>query len=373
MDIVQILLTVFAPVLFLSLKDTKVISAISPVVCCYLIGIIYANIGVDVSANISKIATDASVPLAIPLLLLGTNFVGWFRLARPTVISFILIVITVCIVSAAVSLGFREHLENYWQLAGMMVGVYTGGTPNLTAIGLALNVDENVFVLMNGADLVLGAGYLLFILTFGVKIIGWFLPAFKYSTDNKEVELINPWESLTLLNKFAHFVGLIGLSGIFLGISLGLSNLFFGKDEVAFIILIITSFGIAFSFFKIVRAIKGSYEVGQYLLLVFCVAIGTMANIEELMKGSMTYVLFLGIVMFLSIFIHVLLCRLFNIDRDTAIITSVAGIFGPPFVGPVAERLGNREIVVSGLTSGLIGYAVGNYLGIAVAYLVKAI
>ncbi len=373
MDIVQIVITLFAPLLFLSLKETKIISAISPVVCCYIVGILFANLGFDVSSNISKMATDASVPLAIPLLLLGTNFVGWFRLARPTVISFVLIVITVCLVSAFVSLGFKDELANYWQLAGMMVGVYTGGTPNLTAIGLALNVDENVFVLMNGADLVLGAGYLLFILTFGVKIMGFFLPAFKYSSDNKEVHYIDPWESLTLLNKMAHFFGLIGLSGIFLGISIGLSQLFFGRDEVAFIILIITSFGIAFSFFQKVRAIKGSYEVGQYLLLVFCVAIGTMANIEQLMKGSMTYVLLLGIVMFLSISIHVFLCRLFKIDRDTAIITSVAGIFGPPFVGPVAERLGNREIVVSGLTSGLIGYAVGNYLGIAVAYIVKSL
>ena len=98
-----------------------------------------------------------------------------------------------------------------------------------------------------------------------------------------------------------------------------------------------------------------------------------MANIEELSNGSMLYLSFLGSVMLLSILIHLGLCYLFKIDRDTAIITSVAGIFGPPFVGPVAQRLKNKEIIVSGLTSGLIGYAVGNYLGLAVAYFVKAL
>ena len=43
-----------------------------------------------------------------------------------------------------------------------------------------------------------------------------------------------------------------------------------------------------------------------------------MANINDLLSGSITYVLFLGTVMFLSIGIHVLLCRLFKIDHDHA-------------------------------------------------------
>lgn len=37
----------------------------------------------------------------------------------------------------------------------------------------------------------------------------------------------------------------------------------------------------------------------------------------------------------------------------------------------VAVRLGNRAIFVSGLMSGLVGYAVGNYLGLFVAWLLS--
>jgi uncharacterized membrane protein len=36
----------------------------------------------------------------------------------------------------------------------------------------------------------------------------------------------------------------------------------------------------------------------------------------------------------------------------------------------VSVRLGNRAIFVSGLMSGLVGYAVGNYLGLLVAWIV---
>jgi uncharacterized membrane protein len=370
--IIQILLTVVAPILILIYQKNKIINFLSPVVTCYALGIIIANIpGLDLNMQVSKLSTEASVPLAIPLLLFGTDFIRWFRLAKSTVISFVLIVITVCIVSACVSLGFKDVLENYWQIAGMLVGVYTGGTPNMTAIGMGLGVEENVFILMNGADLLMGASYLLFILTIGIRLIGKILPEFKSSGNNDHEDVMTCWEGTNYQKKITNSALLLLMSGAILGISLGLNSLFFEKDQVAFIILVITTLGIAASFNSKIRKYKGSYEVGQYLLLVFCVGIGSMANINELLNGSWLYVLFLGIVMILSITIHIVLCKIFKIDRDTAIITSVAGIFGPPFVGPVAEQLKNREIVVSGLTSGLVGYAVGNYLGIAVAYLVK--
>ena len=50
---------------------------------------------------------------------------------------------------------------------------------------------------------------------------------------------------------------------------------------------------------------------------------------------------------------------------------STATIFGPPFIGPVARALRNRELMVSGLTTGIMGYAVGTYLGLAVAWLLR--
>jgi uncharacterized membrane protein len=61
----------------------------------------------------------------------------------------------------------------------------------------------------------------------------------------------------------------------------------------------------------------------------------------------------------------------FRVDTDTVVITSTAAVFGPPFVGPVAAAINNREIVVSGMTTGVVGLALGNYVGLAVAYLLR--
>ncbi|MGB9687051.1 MAG: DUF819 family protein, partial [Rectinema subterraneum] len=67
------------------------------------------------------------------------------------------------------------------------------------------------------------------------------------------------------------------------------------------------------------------------------------------------------------------LCALFNIDVDTMLIVSTSAICSPPFVGVVAVSLKARKLILPGITTGIIGYAVGNYLGIALAQLFKAI
>ena len=36
-------------------------------------------------------------------------------------------------------------------------------------------------------------------------------------------------------------------------------------------------------------------------------------------------------------------------------------------------RLNNKEIILSGLTTGIIGYAIGNYLGVGFAYIFRAV
>jgi uncharacterized membrane protein len=60
---------------------------------------------------------------------------------------------------------------------------------------------------------------------------------------------------------------------------------------------------------------------------------------------------------------------IFRIDADTVIITSTAMIYSPPFVPVVAAALKNRDVIISGLTTGIIGYVIGNYLGIFTGFL----
>jgi len=92
-----------------------------------------------------------------------------------------------------------------------------------------------------------------------------------------------------------------------------------------------------------------------------------MADINTFVGTAPDILMYISFVIFGSLILHVLLAKLFKIDSDTVIITSAALICSPPFVPVIAGAIKNREIIVSGLTVGIIGYALGNYLGFVVA------
>jgi hypothetical protein len=54
-------------------------------------------------------------------------------------------------------------------------------------------------------------------------------------------------------------------------------------------------------------------------------------------------------------------------------ITSTAALFGPAFIGLVAYRLGNRQLLASGLTTGAIGYAIAFFVGMLVHGILEVI
>ena len=353
----------------------KALEWLSPVVLCYLFGIILGNIpGWTPDTELANTVTEATVLLAIPLLLFSTDFPKWLRMAPKAVLSFGLATLSVMVVAAATTVVLSNQDPETWKMAGMTVGVYTGGTPNMSAIGLALEVTDEKFVLVNGADVVLSAVYLLFLMTIAQRVLLRFLPAFQRTETEGEAPHASGMEAdplPALKTKPRAVAGAIGLSVLVAGVTVGVVSLFDDSLPIAPVILSITTLGIALSFVPRIRNLTGTYETGQYLLLIFAVAIGTLANIREMVDAFSTVFVFVAIVLGASILLHYLLAALFRIDADTVLITSTAAVFGPAFVGPIAAVLKNREIVVSGLTTGVVGYAVGNYAGLAIAYLLQ--
>ena len=54
-------------------------------------------------------------------------------------------------------------------------------------------------------------------------------------------------------------------------------------------------------------------------------------------------------------------------------ISSTAALYGPAFIVPIAKAINNRELTVYGIALGLLGYILGNYLGLGMAWLLHII
>src|SRR5688500_19004152 len=129
MSAVQALALLAFPALALwGVQRARPLAWLGPVVLCYLFGALLANVpGVPLVPSVSLGVGGARVALAIPLLLFSTDVRKWLRQARATVLSFVLACFAACASAAAVGLSFAADRADAWQVAGMLVGVYTGG------------------------------------------------------------------------------------------------------------------------------------------------------------------------------------------------------------------------------------------------------
>jgi uncharacterized membrane protein len=310
------------------------------------------------------------VVLAIPLLLFSANIPVLLKQVRPALFSFVLGIAGVVVCALLAFLVFRERVSDAHSVSGMMIGVYTGGTQNMSAIGMALDVEEEVFVLLNSADIVISGIYFIFLLTVAKKVLDIFLPNYNKqlsSSATQEAEQA-PSEGS---GRLVHVLAGLALAFLVVGVAIGISMLIRGEIAEPLVILGITTMGIGASFSRRVRTLPGTFSTANYMLLVFALAMGSMANFKELLAASSALFWFCGFVVIGSILLHYLLAMIFRVDRDTLIITSTAAIFGPAFIGPVANAIGNREIITIGISLGLIGYAIGNYLGLGLAFILK--
>ncbi len=341
---------------------------LGPVTVCYLAGIVTTNLpGVRLDPEASLRVSEVAVPLAIPLLLFSTDVRQWPRLARPMLLSFA--VACVAAVGSAVLVGslFRGQTDEWWKIAGMLVGVYVGGTANMAAIGRVLEARSETFVLLNAADLVAGGLWLLFLLTFAQRLLLRVMRPFTAAPHQEAFE--HPGEKLSVWTRHhLRDMGLgFGLAVLIVAGVGGVAWVLTGALAATPVLLGITTLGLVASLAPRVRALVGAYELGEYLLFIFCVAMGSLADVRLLSGGSLPLFLFVWGVMVLSVLLHLSLSALLRVDVDSTLICSTAALYGPAQIGPVAAALRNRVVVGPGLALALAGLALGNYLGIMTA------
>jgi len=352
-----------------------VLNKLGAVVICYAVGIIIGNIGIlpENIFGVQDTLMTLVIPLAIPLIFFSIDIKKWSRLAGKSLLSFTFVVLSVVIVVCAGYFIFRSLIgEETWKVSGMLIGVYTGGTPNLAAIGTALNIDPTVYVATHASDVIIGAIWLLIVITVLQRILLKFLPPFQHLGDESQNQEQANFDSYAGIFQRKVILPLLGAFGIAVGIfAVGAALTLVVPQEFAMVVAILTvsTLGIAFSFIPAIRRIPMTFQLGQYLILIFCLVVSSMADVQKLLNTAPAMIGLVAFVYLVSVAVHVALSALAKIDADTVIITSVAGLYSPPFVPMVAAALKNKEVIVSGVITGIIGWVIGTYLGIAVAYI----
>ena len=360
---------------------------IGPILILYLIGIIVGNLGLvpflpealvnpSGKAGIQELLSSAMVPLAIPLLLYGCTFRRSDTRSQTLALLSGIVAVVVAVVLGF--LIFRNGIEGVSgdsaaKIGGMLTGVYTGGTMNLAAIKTMLGVSDRTYVLLNSCDMIVSFLYMTMLLAFGIRLMRRILP---YSSSAPEAILEEKLDSEDIKPQlfsrlwWKQAAVLLGVTAVVIALSALVAFLMPDGWFMTVFILLLTSAGIAVSFIRRIRELKIAEDISMYCIYIFSIVVASMADFSTLdLSNSLSIIGYLSFVIFGSLILQTILARLLRIDADTIVICSTSFICSPPFVPMMAAAMKNRRVLIAGLSMGIIGYAIGNYLGLAISRL----
>ena len=400
-------------------RKFKLLGAVGAIVICYLVGFAFSAIGLsghDYDKGLTTTIAYVLVALSIPLVLFSINLKSVKTLAKGTVIGYSLCIVSAVIVAVAMFFITRLFMEGTDKLAAMTIGLYTGGTPNLNAIGISLKAGSENISAANLSDSIVGGLYFLLIISVMPKVYGAILKRREKRAGGKKgarnaavsdsgastaadantltgAQETNA-EAQTVSEEYASveepkkddytfgfsikdkksvlkLIGAFFLAVACLGVGALLEFLIEGTvgENLLYILISVSVGGVALSFITPVREIKGQYPLGMYLILFFSIALAMSIDWTVFLTDILPTLAFFAVAQISVVLIHLLLCKIFRIDGDTALITSTAGVYGPPFIAPAAKACRRPDLIAPGIICASLGLAIGTVLGYGVGML----
>lgn len=309
-------------------------------------------------------------PISIFYLLLNVNLTSIKRAGLPMIGLFVIgslattlgILVSWFILSPESVLGQDGKI-----IAGMLTGTYTGGSLNFNAIALEYDFQENG-VLYAGTIAVDNVVTTIWIIT--TLAIPNVLRRFWKDKTNLKSSISNENEARPE-DEYIDFISLMWL--LFLGIAAYyISDLLSDLLPQVPSILILSSIGIVLAQTKFVANLKGSHNLGLYLVFIFCAVIGAyceLSAVAELKEVGVTLLLFAGLAVLLHGVIVILLGGLLYRDWEMIAIISQANVGGGTTAIALAESFNRKDLVLPAILVGTLGTALGTYLGFLVIYI----
>lgn len=379
------LLFVLLPALVLWLcRRFPLLDKLGPIMILYGLGILIGNIGwhPEQMPVVQEIATNATIPLAIPMMLFACRFtLSEASLQLRVCISGFLSVFIAVVVGYLI---FGKHLSEGAAIGGIMSGMYTGGMVNAAALQQIFRVEEETYVIMCSYDIVISFLYLVFLVSVGYKLFRRLYGerSTRVLTDEDRAELEreiaeqkrNPYAGLWSKDGMRELAKIVGVTLIIVAVSALATLLFPAEWFMVIFILVLSTLGVVCSFLKPIRALRRSFDIGMYLIYIFSIAMASMADFSTLnLANGVNQILFLLIAVFGSLLLHALFCRIMRVDADSMTASSVAFVNSPPFVPMMVVAMKNKGALIVGLGAGIVGYALGNHFGVLMAKVLEMI
>jgi uncharacterized membrane protein len=261
----------------------------------------------------------------------------------------------------------------YYALAGMFTGTYIGGSINFHAVALHYSVSKagNLFIAATAADNIMTTLWMVATLSLP-RFLQQRFPrqlttahalsdADPAASPYSDAETINPYDLALLL-------------------ALAFGAIFASKQLSALVpaipfVLVLTTLALILAQFRVVNNLRGSRLLGLFGIYIFLAVIGAYCDVAALLRDGQLALILFGMILLL-VLIHALILfgigAIFKQDWDVLGIASQANIGGATSALALAKSLNRPDLQLPAVLVGTLGNALGTYLGILVAEMLKA-
>lgn len=363
------------PVLFMKLEKWtkwKVFDYLPPVIWIFAFPIFLSGVGFIPTSSPTYTNFKAfAVPMFIILMLLDVDLRSTAKVALRSVGVLVVGAFGVVIGGIVAFFFLKGNLgPEAWRGFGALAGSWIGGTGNLAAVAEAVDTPPSMMGLVVIADTFIFILY--FPVLFAAKRFARPFARFAGVTREDTEQLERAIEEIEEKPSTVHYVDVLALFGIgFLFI--WLIGMFAGTLPTAegvfsaktWQILILTTVALILAATPL-RKIPGTHALSMALVYIYLSMIGAQADIHEAVKAP--YFMLAGLIcIVLHLVLVVAAAKIFRVDVHLAAIASVACIGGAASA-PVVAAYHRRELVPVSILLALVGYALGNYLGLLAAY-----
>ncbi len=338
-----------------------------------LFGAVLSNLGlVPATSEVYDVVMGPVTSLSIAWLLLSVDLRD-LRRAGPAVTAAFALGVAGTMAGALVAAAvYGSHFgADAWRMAGALAGTYSGGSVNFVSVGRAVDLAGPLFAALNAADAVVTGVWLATTLA----LPAWLIKRRGPRRGDAEGGVEGRAEDRRRTHPYFRAEGvsalglaqLLGAGAILLFVSESLGDVVPGVPSI----LWLTTLALALGHSPFFSSPPGAMALGSVGLHGFFVLIGIHSRFSEIAAVGVEVFLFAALVVAIHGAVVFGVGALLRLDVPTLAVASQAAVGGPSSALAVATARQWRRLALPGVAVGLLGYAVGTYLGLAVAHLLR--
>ena len=352
------------------------VKKISSAVVCTLLGIALANMGVIAHTGPMHDAVFTfAIPYAIVLVIIGTDMRELTNAGRPMLIAYG----AACFGSLVGGVASGAMMAAWvgpetWKLAGAFSAAFAGGGMNFAAVGQGLEMDASTFSAAAVADNLSTVPYLLAqVGLFGI-LSATFLSrsgvgasASEAVGEADEEAMRRRWTDTELNITDIAILGALPL------LALWTARLLSGYLPAIPEVLWLTTMALVAAQLPWARKLRGAEVLSYFALHIFFIVLGAASVLSEVAQAGLPIFSFMIALFVIHVVVAYGIGWFARVDLATVLIASQAAIGGPGSALAIGMAMKWHKLVAPAVIVGIFGYALGNYLGFACAYIVRSL